>query len=106
MGLHNTVLRTSGVGDVFGSGPIECGQPDAIDLQYRLAAVEEIVHKVTRRAEVDDGGLFVRVRHRHGPGSSGKQLRRNSGQKNIVRKSKRRDPDSPFARLADLRLPS
>ena len=53
-----------------------------------------------------DDGLFVRVRHRHGPGSSGKQLRRNSGQKNIVSKSKRRDPDSPFARLADLRLPS
>ena len=53
-----------------------------------------------------DDGLFARVRRRHGPKPSGEQKRRNSGQKNKIRRSKSSDPNSPFARLADLRLPS
>ena len=53
-----------------------------------------------------DDGLYVRVRRRPGPRRPGKQVKRNSKQKDLVRKSKSTDPDSPFARLADLRLPS
>jgi ATP-dependent RNA helicase SUPV3L1/SUV3 len=53
-----------------------------------------------------DDGLFVRARRRGGPRPSGKQVRRNSGRKKIIRQSKGSDPNSPFARLADLRLPS
>ena len=52
-----------------------------------------------------DDGLYVRVRRR-GPRRPGKRVKRNSKQKDIVRTSKSTDPDSPFARLADLRLPS
>jgi hypothetical protein len=53
-----------------------------------------------------DNGLFMRVRRRHGPRPSGKQAQQYWGQKNLIGKSKSRDPNSPFARLADLRLPS
>ena len=53
-----------------------------------------------------DEGLFVRARRRHGPRPSPNQARRNKKQKNAVGKSKDIDPNSPFAQLADLRLPS
>jgi ATP-dependent RNA helicase SUPV3L1/SUV3 len=53
-----------------------------------------------------DHGLFVRVRRRHGPRRQSKKVKGKSGRKSIVQKSKNTDPNSPFARLANLRLPS
>ena len=53
-----------------------------------------------------DEGLFERVRRRHGPRHEGKQTRQHLGRKNKGRSSGTGDPNSPFARLADLRLPS
>ena len=53
-----------------------------------------------------DGGRLVRARRHYGAGPSGKPKRRKVGSKKSAREISRRDAESPFARLADLRLPS
>ena len=53
-----------------------------------------------------DEGLFVRARRRHGPRPSRNKAQQNRKPTGGIGKSKTVDPNSPFAQLADLRLPS
>jgi ATP-dependent RNA helicase SUPV3L1/SUV3 len=53
-----------------------------------------------------DEGLFVRMRRRPGTGPVRQKKKQPWKKKAVVRKSKSVDPNSPFAQLADLRLPS
>jgi ATP-dependent RNA helicase SUPV3L1/SUV3 len=51
-----------------------------------------------------EDGLFVRVRRHSGARKSQPQSQQRRKKKNVVRRTPKIDPDSPFAQLADLRL--
>ena len=65
----------------------------------------EVVAALGYEPSADDG-LFVRAAYRNRKKSNGKQGQRKPRQKGKAPRPGHAAPDSPFARLADLRLPS